>query len=640
MAETNQAEQTLGFQAQARQLLQLMIHSLYSNREIFLRELISNASDAIDKLRFEALESPSLLEEDPDLRIRISVDEAAKTITISDNGIGMSREEAIANLGTIAKSGTAEFLSKLSGDRKKDAALIGQFGVGFYSAFIVADSVEVLTRRAGDSEDTATLWRSSGESDFTVAAAVKPTRGTDVTLHLKDDAKEYADGYRLRTIVRKYSDHIGVAVEMAKEVIDTDDDAKKKTKRSAPEWESVNSAKALWTRPRTEITDDEYKEFYKHISHDFDDPQTWSHNKVEGKLEYTSLLYLPKHAPFDLWNRDAPRGLKLYVQRVYILDQAEQFLPLYLRFIKGVLDSNDLPLNVSRELLQQDERVQTIKSALTKRVLDMLSKLASSDPDAYRSFYKDFGEVLKEGPAEDFTNREAIAKLLRFSSTRTDDAEPTVALDEYVGRMKDGQKEIYYICADNFATAKSSPQLELLRKRGIEALLLHERLDDWLMSTLTEFDGKRFRDVARGDLELPGSDDEKKDDSSKPADDALMKRIKAVLGDRVDAVRASKRLTTSPACLVLGEHAMGAQMRRIMEAAGQRVPDSKPNFEINGAHPLVKRLDAEQDEKRFGELALVLFDQAALADGGQLADPAAYVARLNALLLDLLGRDG
>ena len=640
MAETNQAEQTLGFQAEARQLLQLMIHSLYSNREIFLRELISNASDAIDKLRFEALENPSLLEEDADLRIRISVDEAAKTITISDNGIGMSREEAIANLGTIAKSGTAEFLSKLSGDRKKDAALIGQFGVGFYSAFIVADSVEVLTRRAGDSEDAATLWRSSGESDFTVAAAAKATRGTDVTLHLKDDAKEYADGYRLRTIVRKYSDHIGVAVEMAKEAVDGDDDAKKKKKRSATEWESVNSAKALWTRPRTEITDDEYKEFYKHISHDFDDPQTWSHNKVEGKLEYTSLLYLPKHAPFDLWNRDAPRGLKLYVQRVYILDQAEQFLPLYLRFIKGVLDSNDLPLNVSRELLQQDERVQTIKSALTKRVLDMLSKLAVSDPEAYRSFYKDFGEVLKEGPAEDFTNREAIARLLRFSSTHTDDAEPTVSLDDYIGRMKEGQKEIYYICADNFATAKSSPQLELLRERGVEALLLHERLDDWLMSTLTEFDGKRFRDVARGDLELPGADEETKDDSSKPVDDALMKRIKAVLGDRVDAVRASKRLTTSPACLVLGEHAMGAQMRRIMEAAGQRVPDSKPNFEINRAHPLVNRLDTEHDEKRFGELALVLFDQAALADGGQLADPAAYVTRLNALLLDLLGRDG
>ncbi len=641
MAEVNQAEQTLGFQAEAKQLLHLMIHSLYSNREIFLRELISNASDAVDKFRFEALERPELLEDDPELHIRIKVDEDAKTITISDNGVGMSREEAIANLGTIAKSGTAEFLSKLSGDKKKDAALIGQFGVGFYSAFIVADSVDVLTRRADQPADTATRWRSSGESDFTVAVDSKPTRGTDVTLHLKDDAKDFADGYRLRSIVRKYSDHIGVAVEMVKQTVDADDEKAEKSKDSSPiEWESVNSAKALWTRPRTEISDDEYKEFYKHVSHDFDDPQTWSHNKVEGKLEYTSLLYVPKHAPFDLWNRDAPRGLKLYVQRVYILDQAEQFLPLYLRFVKGVLDSNDLPLNVSRELLQEDERVQTIKSALTKRVLDMLSKLASSEPETYRSFYKDFGEVLKEGPAEDFSNREAIAKLLRFSSTHTDDEEPTIALEEYVARMKEGQKEIFYICADNFATAKSSPQLELLRKRGVEALLLHERLDDWLMSTLNEFDGKRFRDVARGELELPETDEESKEEAADAVGDELLKRLKAVLADKVTEVRRSKRLTTSPACLVLDEHAMGAQMRRIMEAAGQRVPDAKPNFEINAAHPLVGRLDMEADENRFRELALVLFDQAALADGGQLSDPAAYVTRLNALLLELLGRSG
>ncbi|HTK98940.1 MAG TPA: molecular chaperone HtpG [Pseudomonadales bacterium] len=641
MAEVKQAEQTLGFQAEAKQLLQLMIHSLYSNKEIFLRELISNASDAVDKLRFEALERPALLEEDADLRIRISVNEEAKTITISDNGIGMSREEAIANLGTIAKSGTAEFLSKLSGDRKKDAALIGQFGVGFYSAFIVADSVDVLTRRADEPDDAATRWRSSGESDFTVAADTKATRGTDVTLHLKDDAKDFADGYRLRTIVRKYSDHIGVAVEMEKQSVEAEDEkSTKKKEKAVVEWEPVNSAKALWTRPRTEISDDEYKEFYKHVSHDFDDPQTWSHNKVEGKLEYTSLLYVPKHAPFDLWNRDAPRGLKLYVQRVYILDQAEQFLPLYLRFIKGVLDSNDLPLNVSRELLQEDERVQSIKSALTKRVLDMLSKLAASEPDAYRSFYKDFGEVLKEGPAEDFTNREAIAKLLRFSSTHTDDEQPTVTLEDYVSRMNDGQKEIFYICADNFATAKGSPQLELLRKRGVEALLLHERLDDWLMSTLSEFDGKRFRDIARGELELPGADDDAQEEVAEKVGDELLKRLKTVLADKVAEVRRSKRLTTSAACLVLDEHAMGAQMRRIMEAAGQRVPDAKPNFEINPSHPLVGRLDAEVDENRFRELALVLFDQAALADGGQLSDPAAYVTRLNALLLELLGGRG
>ncbi|MCX7064592.1 MAG: molecular chaperone HtpG [Proteobacteria bacterium] len=641
MAATNEAEQTLGFQAEAKQLLQLMIHSLYSNREIFLRELISNASDAVDKLRFEALEDSSLTDDDVDLRIRISVDEDAKTITISDNGIGMSREEAIANLGTIAKSGTAEFISKLSGDRKKDASLIGQFGVGFYSAFIVADNVDVLTRRAGEPVDAATRWRSSGEADFTVAGDVKATRGTDVTLHLKDDAKDFADAYRLRTIVRKYSDHIGVAVEMIKDPVDSGDDkSKKKKKKAAVEWESVNSAKALWTRARTEITDDEYKEFYKHVSHDFDDPQTWSHNKVEGKLEYTSLLYIPKHAPFDLWNREAPRGLKLYVQRVYIMDQAEQFLPLYLRFTKGVLDSNDLPLNVSRELLQQDERVQNIKNALAKRVLDMLAKLANADPEAYRSFYKEFGEVLKEGPAEDFSNREAIAKLLRFSSTHTDDEAPTVTLEDYVARMKDGQKEIYYLCADNFATAKSSPQLELLRKRGVEALLLHERLDDWLMSTLGEFDGKKLRDVARGDLELPGSDDDAKEAATDIVGDALIERIKAVLGDKVESVRKSKRLTSSPACLVLDEHAMGAQMRRIMEAAGQRVPDAKPNLEINATHPLVVRLDVEPDENRFRELALVLFDQAALADGGQLSDPAGYVTRLNALLLELLGHDG
>ncbi len=633
MAAAEQSEQTLGFQAEARQLLHLMIHSLYSNREIFLRELISNASDAVDKLRFEALEHPGLLEDDPHLCIRVSFDADANTITISDNGIGMSRDEVVSNLGTIAKSGTAEFLSKLSGDRKKDAALIGQFGVGFYSAFIVADEVDVLTRRAGEPDDSATRWRSHGEAEFTVSTQSKPMRGTDVTLHLKSDAKEFADAFRLRSIVRKYSDHIGVSVEMPKQAIDTKGDDEPRAEEL--EWESVNSAKALWTRPRTEITEDEYKAFYKHVSHDFDDPRTWSHNKVEGKLEYTSLLYVPKHAPFDLWNRDAPRGLKLYVQRVYILDQADQFLPLYLRFIKGVLDSNDLPLNVSREMLQQDDRVQTIKSALTKRALDMLSKLAASDPDAYKAFYKDFGEVLKEGPAEDFANREAIAKLLRFSSTRTDEEEPTVTLEDYVGRMQDGQTEIYYICAENFATAKGSPQLELLRKRGIEALLLHERLDDWLMSTLGEFDGKRFRDVARGDLELPGEDDVETKETANT--DELIKRVETALDGKVASVRRSKRLTNSPACLVLEEHAMGAQMRRIMEAAGQAVPDSKPNFELNVSHPLVARLAAEADEKRFSELALVLFDQAALADGGQLTDPAGYVTRLNGLLLELLG---
>jgi molecular chaperone HtpG len=630
MAAADRAEETLGFQAEARQLLQLMIHSLYSNREIFLRELISNASDAIDKLRFEALENPELIENEPQFHIRIALDSDAKTITVSDNGTGMTRDEAITHLGTIAKSGTAEFLAKLSGDRKKDAALIGQFGVGFYSAFIVADQVEVLTRRAGATE--ATRWRSTGDAEFTVTSATKADRGTDVILHLKDDAKEFADDYRLRSIVRKYSDHIAVPVEMVK--TDVGDDAKSK-QGAEVSWETVNTAKALWTRPRSELSDDDYKAFYKHVSHDFDDPLTWSHNKVEGKLEYTSLLYIPKHAPFDLWNRDAPRGLKLYVQRVFILDQADQFLPLYLRFTKGVIDCNDLPLNVSRELLQQDDRVATIKSALTKRVLDTLAKLAKSDADSYRDFYREFGEVLKEGPAEDFTNRDAIAKLLRFSSTVTDDAAPTVSLEDYVGRMQGEQKEIYYLCADSFAAAKSSPQLELLRKRGVEVLLLHDRIDEWLMSSLTEFDGKQFRDVARGDLELPGAE-EKEPDSS--IGDALIERLKSVLGDRVSSVRKSKRLTDSPACLVLDEHAMGAQMRRIMQAAGQSVPDSKPHFEINPTHPLIVKLDAEPDEQRFAELALVLFDQAALADGGQLSDPAAYVNRLNALLLELLGK--
>jgi molecular chaperone HtpG len=450
---------------------------------------------------------------------------------------------------------------------------------------------------------------------------------------LKDDAKEFADDYRLRSIVRKYSDHIAVPVEMEKAESSGDDEKKQSDAETA--WETVNTAKALWTRPRSELSDDDYKAFYKHVSHDFDDPLTWSHNKVEGKLEYTSLLYIPKRAPFDLWNRDAPRGLKLYVQRVFILDQADQFLPLYLRFTKGVIDCNDLPLNVSRELLQQDERVATIKSALTKRVLDMLAKLAKSDADAYRDFYREFGEVLKEGPAEDFTNREAIAKLLRFSSTQADETAPTVALEDYVARMQPDQKEIYYICADSFAAAKSSPQLELLRKRGIEVLLLHDRIDEWLMSSLTEFDGKHFRDVARGDLDLPGDEEEESESS---IGDALIERLQKVLGDKVASVRKSKRLTESPSCLVLDEHAMGAQMRRIMQAAGQRVPDSKPYFEINPSHPLIVKLDAEQDEQRFAELALVLFDQAALAEGGQLSDPAAYVNRLNALLLQLLAR--
>jgi len=630
MAEA--AAETFGFQTEARQLLRLMIHSLYSNREIFVRELISNASDAIDKLRFEALAAPDLIADDNDFRVRIAFDRNAGTLSIADNGIGMSREEAIAHLGTIARSGTAEFLARLSGDQKKDASLIGQFGVGFYSAFIVADEVEVRTRRAGSPAANGTVWRSRGEAEFSVAAMPIDERGTTVVLHLKPDALEFADDFRLRHIVRRYSDHISVPVQMRKSNATADEAA---DQAAEPEWETVNEAKALWTRSRSDITDEEYQAFYKHVSHDFEDPLTWSHNKVEGKLEYTSLLYVPKRAPFDLWNRDRPRGLKLYVQRVFIMDDAAQFLPLYLRFVKGVVDSNDLPLNVSREILQQDERVTTIRNALTKRVLDLLSKLAKGEPEKYQTFWAEFGEVLKEGPAEDFVNREAIAKLLRFSSTHDDEQAQRVSLEDYVGRMKEGQSRIYYLAADSFDTARGSPQLEVFRKRGIEVLLLHDRIDDWLMSSLQEFDGRPLQDAMRGELDLPPGES-----PEKPADEVtegFITRIAAALGDRVAGVRASTRLVDSPACLVLDEHDMGAQMRRIMEAAGQALPESKPHLEVNTGHPLLKRLEAEVDEVRFGELSLLLFEQARIADGGALRDPAAYVRRVNALLVDLLG---
>ncbi len=630
MAKQNKAQtgssETYGFQTEARQLLKLMIHSLYSNREIFLRELISNASDAIDKLRFRAIEQPELVADDADYAITLHYDKDAGTITVADNGIGMSRQEVIDHLGTIARSGTAEFLAKLSGDQKKDAALVGQFGVGFYSAFMVAKEVEVLTRAAGS--DEGTRWVSRGEDSFTVEDAGALPRGTRVILHLTEDAKEFADGYRLRSIVRRYSDHIGVPVRMPKE-----------SAEGAPEdqLETVNSAKALWTRARTEISDDEYKEFYKHVSHDFEEPLTWSHNKVEGKLEYTSLLYVPKRAPFDLWNRDAPRGLKLYIQRVFIMDDAEQFLPLYLRFVKGVVDSNDLPLNVSREILQQDERVGTIRSALTKRALSMLQTLASKQPDEYGAFWDEFGEVLKEGTGEDFANREAIAKLLRFSSTRepAQGSKERVALDDYLERMVEGQDSIYYLVGNSYETAVNSPHLEVLKERGIEVLLLHHRIDEWMMANLSEYQGKKFQDVTRADLTLPGEakEDDKEEES---ADDALTERIARVLGDRVEKVSPSKRLKSSPACLVLGEYALGPQMRRIMQVAGQSLPESKPQFEYNAEHPLVQRLAAEADEDRFAELVLVLFDQASLAGGAPLADAPAYVERMNRLLLELL----
>jgi len=622
-------KETLGFQTEVKQLLHLMIHSLYSNKEIFLRELISNASDAEDKLRFAALKDDKLFEGDSDLKIRLDYDKDAGTITIADNGIGMNRDDVIANLGTIARSGTAEFLKQLSGDEKKDSKLIGQFGVGFYSAFIVADKVEVFTRKAGEPADNGVHWESKGDGEFTIEPVTREQRGTEIVLHLKAEDKEFADGWKLRSLVKKYSDHISFPVVMKSE---SEEEDKK------GEEETVNDATALWTLPRTEIKDEEYKEFYKHIAHDFEDPLTWSHNKVEGKLDYTSLLYIPKRAPFDLYNREAPRGLKLYVQRVFIMDDAEQFLPLYLRFAKGVIDSNDLSLNVSREILQNDSTVESIRTAMTKRVLDMLSKLAKKDGEEYQGFWDEFGTVLKEGPAEDFSNREKIAGLLRFATTHTGEATQNVSLDDYISRMKEGQNKIYYITGDNFAAAKSSPHLEVFRKKGIEVLILSDRIDEWMMGYLSEYAGKQFQDVARGDLDLgevETEEDKKHQEEAAKQHKDLLERIKTALEDQVQEVRVTNRLTDSPACLVVGQFDMGAQMKKIMEAAGQKVPESKPIFEINVDHPLVQRLEAEQGEERFRELSAVLFDQATLASGEQLKDPGAYVSRLNRLLLEL-----
>ncbi|CTP84969.1 molecular chaperone HtpG [Xanthomonas graminis] len=626
-------KETLGFQTEVKQLLQLMIHSLYSNKEIFLRELISNASDAADKLRFEALVKPELLDGDAQLRIRIGFDKDAGTVTIDDNGIGMSREEIVSHLGTIAKSGTSEFLKHLSGDQKKDSHLIGQFGVGFYSAFIVADQVDVYSRRAGLPASEGVHWSSRGEGEFEVATIDKPERGTRIVLQLKEGEDGFADGWKLRGIVRKYSDHIALPIELPKEHHGEDKD-----KPETPEWETVNRASALWTRPRTEIKDEEYQELYKHIAHDHENPLAWSHNKVEGKLDYTSLLYVPGRAPFDLYQRDASRGLKLYVQRVFIMDQAEQFLPLYLRFVKGIVDSSDLPLNVSREILQSGPVIDSMKSALTKRALDMLEKLAKDEPERYKSVWKNFGQVLKEGPAEDFANREKIAGLLRFASTHSGDAEHSVALADYVARMKDGQDKLYYLSGESYAQIKDSPHLEVFRKKGIEVLLLTDRIDEWLMSYLTEFDGKSFVDVARGDLDLGKLDSEEEKQAMEAAAKAkqgLVERIQQALGEDVSEVRVSHRLTDSPAILAIGQGDLGLQMRQILEASGQKLPESKPVFEFNPAHPLIEKLDAEADGERFGDLARVLFDQAALAAGDSLKDPAAYVRRLNKLLLEL-----
>ena len=656
---------TLGFQTEARKLLKLMINSLYSNREIFLRELISNASDAIDRLRFESLNDESLIADDPEFRIRIAFDKDAGVVSVEDNGIGMGREEAIANLGTIAKSGTEQFFAQLTGDQRKDSALIGQFGVGFYSSFIVAKEVEVVTRRAG--EDAATRWTSTGEDEFTVETIDDAPRGTRVTLHLKPDAIEFADGFRLRSVVRRYSDHVGVPVLMAKERHGEEEGEEEgKGGGSEPELETVNAAKALWTRPRNDIGEDEYKEFYKHISHDFEDPAAWSHNRVEGKLEYTSLLYVPKRAPFDLWNRERPRGLKLYVQRVFIMDDAEQFLPLYLRFVRGIVDCGDLPLNVSREVLQEDDRVRTIKNALAKRALDMLAKL---DADAYGPLWDEFGQVLKEGVGEDFANKDALLGLLRFASTNDPTPAQRTSLRDYIGRMAAGRAseesesaeedapsedsaapakggKIYYLIAESDAAARHSPHLEMFRKRGIEVLLLADRIDEWWMSFANEFEGHEFQDVARGELNLDANDaaEESREADAKAqgktegeSDEALLKRMAEVLEGQVESVRKSTRLTESPACLVLADNAIGAQMRRVLEVTGQAAPESKPHLEVNLEHPLMVRLDAEADEDRFKDLVSIVFDQAALAEGNAVAAPGAYVQRINKLLVELLG---
>ena len=625
-------KQTMGFQTEAKRLLQLMIHSLYSNREIFLRELISNASDAIDKRRFTAIEDSALDVGGEGYEIRVDVDEEAKTLSISDNGIGMSREDVIENLGTIAKSGTAAFMEKLSGDQQKDSQLIGQFGVGFYSSFIVASRVEVISRKVG--EDTATRWESTGEDEFSIDIAERDVPGTTVTLHLDAEAEEFASSWRVRSVIKKYSDHISVPVLMLETASPVGDD---ETEAPEPSWERINEAKALWTRSRSEVSDEEYTEFYRHVSSDYQDPLSWSHNRVEGKLDYTSLLYVPSQAPFDLWNREGARGLKLYIQRTFIMDDAEQFLPLYLRFVKGVLDSQDLPLNISREILQQSPQVDSLRNAVTKRVLDMLSKMAKSDSEKYQSFWDVFGNVLKEGPGEDFANREKIAELLRFASTHADEATQSVSLKDYVERMQEGQDAIYYVVADNHVTAKNSPHIEVFRKKGIEVLLLSDRIDDWLMGHLSEFEGKALKDIAKGELDLGNSTEEEKAEleAAKTENEGLLDRLKGALEGKVSEVRPTIRLTDSPACLVVGEHELGAQMRRILEAAGQDLPDSEPILEVNTSHGLVKRMDAEPDEDRFADLALILLDQATLAQGSQLEDPASYVARMNKLLVEM-----
>lgn len=640
MAETaTQGKQTHGFQTEVKQLLQLMIHSLYSNKEIFLRELISNAADASDKLRFEALSNNALYENDGQLRVRITFDDVKNTITIDDNGIGMTQEEAADHLGTIAKSGTADFFKNLSGDKAKDSQLIGQFGVGFYSAFIVAEKVVVRSRKAGDDASAGVEWTSEGEGDFTLETITKENRGTEITLFLSTEEKEFASNYKLREIIKKYSDHISTPVEMWKEgTPESEGEDGVKVEAVDGEWEVINKADALWTLDKSELEDKHYQEFYKHISHDFDDPMTWAHNKVEGNSEYTSLLYIPKKAPFDLWNRDKQRGLKLYVQRVFIMDDAEQFMPTYLRFVKGLIDSNDLPLNVSREILQDNKVTQTLRKGCTTRVLKMLDRMGKNDKESYQTFWNEFGQVLKEGPAEDIVNKEAIAKLLRFASTHTEDSTQSVGFADYIERMKEGQDKIYYIVADSYEAAKNNPALEIFRKKGVEVVLMYDRIDEWLLSHLNEFDGKSLVSVTRGDLDLGDLDDEETKKAQEEADktfESSVARMKAVLTEHVKEVKVSHRLTDSPACIVTDSSDMSSQMMEMMKQMGQPVPDVKPVFEVNMEHELVKHVDQVQDEEQYKQWVEVLLDQATLAERGTLNDPGSFVKRMNDLMLSL-----
>ena len=629
-------KETLGFQTEVTQLLDLMIHSLYSNKEIFLRELISNAADASDKLRFEALSDDSLYEGEAELDIKIEFDKEAKTITITDSGIGMTRQEVIDNIGTIANSGTKKFFEKMTGDESKDSQLIGQFGVGFYSAFIVAEKVELKTRRAGQTADSGVFWESEGKGEFSIETVEKATRGTEITLYLREEQDEFLNSWRLKNCITKYSDHIDIPIQMRAEP--TPDEEGKVDENVIQDFETVNKATALWAQAKNEISEEEYKEFYKQISHDYQDPLSWSHNKVEGKTEYTSLLYIPSTAPFDLWDRERSHGLKLYVKRVFIMEDTEQLMPRYLRFIRGVIDTNDLPLNVSREILQGSKTIDSIRTASVKKVLSELAKMQKNDPEQYAKFWKEFGQVIKEGPGEDFANKEALAKLMLFATTSSEGETQTVTLADYVGRMKDKQDKIYYVTAESYAAAKNSPHLEVFNKKGIEVLLLSERVDEWLTNSLTEFDGKSFQSVSKGNLDLGELADEEEKKVQEETDKAfsdLVERLKTTLDDKVKEVRVTHRLTDSPACLVVDEADMSANLERMLKAAGQQVGGTKPIFEINPEHPMVKRLQTESDDKQFEDWSTILFDQALLAEGGQLTDPASYVKRLNTLLMSI-----